>query len=79
MITNTLFEVPDRRKYTWTPPGDRARYQTDYILVKSCYKNQVKYTEMDSDHDISPKDTGGKETKREQKRRYNFYRHRKSF
>lgn len=58
VITNTFFEVPLRRRYTWTAPGDTARYQLDYILVKSRYKNQVKYShsffgaEIDSDHKL---------------------------
>ncbi|XP_025414509.1 craniofacial development protein 2-like [Sipha flava] len=42
VTTNTIFEVPLRRCYTWTAPGDTARYQLDYILVKSRSKNQVK-------------------------------------
>uniref|UniRef100_A0A2S2PFK6 Craniofacial development protein 2 n=1 Tax=Schizaphis graminum TaxID=13262 RepID=A0A2S2PFK6_SCHGA len=39
VITNIFFEVPLRRRYTWTAPGDTARYQLDYILVKYRYKN----------------------------------------
>lgn len=58
VTSNTFFEVPLKRRYTWTAPGDTARYQLDYILVKSRYKNQVKYSpsfpgaEIDSDHKL---------------------------
>src|SRR6218665_2329949 len=34
VITNTW--------YTWTAPGDVARFQLDYILVKQRYRNSVK-------------------------------------
>jgi len=33
VIANTFFEVPLRRRYMWTAPGETARYQLDYILV----------------------------------------------
>lgn len=58
VITNTFFEVPLRKRYLWTAPRDTARYQLDYILVKSRYKNQVKYShsfpgaEIDCDHTL---------------------------
>jgi exonuclease III len=34
VITNTWFKNPKRRLYTWKSPGDRSRYQLDYVLVK---------------------------------------------
>jgi len=33
--TNTIFSQPKWRRYTWTMPGERARYQIDYILVRN--------------------------------------------
>lgn len=39
-------------------PGDIARYQIDYILVKNRFKNQVKFcktypsTDCESDHNL---------------------------
>lgn len=29
IVTNTMYEVPKRRRYTCKAPGDRARYQID--------------------------------------------------
>lgn len=58
IITNTMYEVPDRRKYTWTTPGNRERYQIDYILVKKKFRNQITSShsypgaEIDSDHKL---------------------------
>ena len=42
VVTNTFFNVPLRRWYTWRAPGDSGRYQIDYILVKRRYRNQIK-------------------------------------
>ncbi|XP_071455118.1 craniofacial development protein 2-like [Hetaerina americana] len=39
---NTLFEQHRRKRYTWKMPGDRARYQVDYIFVRTRYRNHVK-------------------------------------
>ena len=33
-LTNTIFQQHPRRWYTWVKPGDTARYQIDYIMVK---------------------------------------------
>lgn len=35
IITNTFFETPKRRRYTWNAPGDIDRFQIDFILVKN--------------------------------------------
>ena len=57
VITNTWFQVPKRRRYTWVSPGDQYRNQIDYILVKKRYRNQVKkaiaYPGADADTDHS--------------------------
>ena len=42
IISNTLFNHHKRRRYTWKMPGDQARYQLDYVLVKQRYRNGVK-------------------------------------
>ena len=34
VVTNTWFQHHPRRRYTWKQPGDLARYQIDYILVR---------------------------------------------
>lgn len=56
IITNTMFQVLERRKYTWKAPGDLRRFQIDYIIVKKRYRNQVTSihsypgSKIDSDH-----------------------------
>ena len=58
MITNTWFQHEKRRRYTWKAPGDTARYQLDYILVQSRYRNSVKNSrsmpgaDADTDHNL---------------------------
>jgi len=53
-----MLEVPKRRRYTWVAPGDTNRYQIDYILAKSRYKNQImtshsfRGAEIDSNHNL---------------------------
>ena len=55
-ITNTLFNQPLRRRYTWISPGDRVRNQIDYILIDKRWKtavlNSKTYpgTDCDTDH-----------------------------
>ncbi|XP_050439147.1 craniofacial development protein 2-like [Adelges cooleyi] len=41
-ISNTFFQVPKRRRYTWKAPIDIRRSQIDFILVKQKYRNQVR-------------------------------------
>ena len=58
LVTNTWFKHHKRRIYTWKKPGDSARYQIDYILVKKRFRNGVKnarsYPSADnySDHNL---------------------------
>jgi hypothetical protein len=40
IITNTIFQLYPRCRYTMLKPGDTARYQIDYIRVK----RNIKYT-----------------------------------
>jgi exonuclease III len=42
VITNTWFKKPKRRLYTWKSPGERSRFQLDYVLVKQRFRNSVK-------------------------------------
>ena len=57
-VTNTWFEHPKRRRYTWRTPGDRERYQLDYIMVQQRYRNSVKNScsypgaDADTDHNL---------------------------
>ena len=39
VIGNTTFKQPPRRLYTWVSPGDRARIQIDYVMVKRRWKS----------------------------------------
>ena len=41
-ITNTLFEHPNRRLYTWKSPGDIHCNQIDYIMINQRHRNSVK-------------------------------------
>ncbi len=58
MVANTWFQQEKRRRYTWKAPGDTARYQIDYILVKTRYRNSVKNAktypgaDADTDHNL---------------------------
>src|SRR6218665_3525325 len=58
IITNTWFQQEKRRRYTWKVPGDGARYQPDYIMVKERYRNSVKKAktlpgaDINSDHNL---------------------------
>ena len=56
IVTNTTFKQPPRRLYTWKSPGDVARNQIDYILIRNRFRNAVKDTrtypgaDVHSDH-----------------------------
>jgi hypothetical protein len=58
VVTNTWFKQEKRRIYTWKQPGDLARYQIDYIMVKERYRNSVKSShaypgaDADTDHNL---------------------------
>ena len=41
LITNTLFNHPKRRRYTWMSPGKTYRNQIDYILIDKSWKTAV--------------------------------------
>ena len=41
VIGNTLFPHHPRRLYTWQSPGDRARNQIDYIIVKRRWRSAL--------------------------------------
>ena len=42
VITNTLFQHPERKLYTWKSPGDACRNQIDYIMINTRFRNCVK-------------------------------------
>lgn len=58
IVSNTYFELPKRRLYTWKMPGDLGRYQIDYILVKSRHRNQITVcktypgADLNTDHNL---------------------------
>uniref|UniRef100_A0A8D8X5H0 Craniofacial development protein 2 n=1 Tax=Cacopsylla melanoneura TaxID=428564 RepID=A0A8D8X5H0_9HEMI len=58
IITNTMFQQPLSRRYTWTAPGGNARYQIDYILVKRNLQKNVLQSktypgaDINSDHNL---------------------------
>ena len=58
VVTNTWFENHRRRRYTWKTPGDRDRYQIDFILIRQRYRNAVKNSKVypgadaDTDHNL---------------------------
>lgn len=58
IVSNTWFDQPKRRRYTWKAPGETGRYQLDYLLVKQRYRNSVKScksypgADCDSDHNL---------------------------
>ncbi|XP_063636139.1 uncharacterized protein LOC134806748 [Cydia splendana] len=57
-ITNTMFEMPKRRRYTWKMPGDIARFQIDYIIARTNSKKHIRSSHaypgpnIDSDHNL---------------------------
>ena len=55
VVTNTWFKHEKRRRYIWKRPGDTARFQLNYILVKQRYRNSAKnsrsYPGADDDSD----------------------------
>ena len=58
VATNTCFQQPKIRIYTWKIPGDRHRKQLDYILTRTRYRNSVNNSlsypgaDIGSDHNL---------------------------
>ena len=56
MVSNTWFKMDKRKRYTWKQPGDKARFQLDYILVRQRHRNSIKRActfpgaDADTDH-----------------------------
>ena len=42
VITNTLFQQPKRRLYTWTSPDGQHRNQIDYILCSQRWRSSIQ-------------------------------------
>ena len=57
-LTNTYFELPERRLYTWTSPDDQYKTQIDYILGRrrrrSAFQSVKTRPDADcgSDHEL---------------------------
>jgi hypothetical protein len=47
-----MVQKPKRRLYTWKSPGDRSRYQLDYVLLKQRFRNGVKDVQIMTGADI---------------------------
>lgn len=74
VIANTLFQQPLRRRYTWIQPGDVARYQIDYIILRKKHKRCIQQcktypgADICSDHNVVIMDfklQGGRRTFRQ--------------
>jgi len=58
IVMYTWFKKRKTKLYTWKSPGDRKRYQIDYILVKQCFRNSIRDVktlpgaDIDSDHNL---------------------------
>ena len=42
IVSNSWFENPKRRRYTWVSPDMNTRNQIDYILINRRFRNSVK-------------------------------------
>ena len=57
-IANTLFEQPNRRKYTWMAPNGITRNQIDYIITRNRWKSNILNcrtfpgADCDTDHQL---------------------------
>ncbi|XP_068084647.1 craniofacial development protein 2-like, partial [Anabrus simplex] len=58
IITNTLFQLPKRRLYTWTSPDGKCCNQIDYILCSQRWRSAVQSSktrpgaDCGSDHEL---------------------------
>jgi hypothetical protein len=58
VVMNMWLKKRKTKLYTWKSPGDRNRYQIDYILVKQCFWNSIRDVktfpgaDIDSDHNL---------------------------
>jgi Metal-dependent hydrolase len=46
------FKKRNSKLYTWKSPGERKRYQIDYILVKQHFRNSIRDVKTFADADI---------------------------
>ena len=51
VITNTLFQQPKRRLYTWTSPDGQHRNQIDYILCS--HDGEALYSQQKQDWELT--------------------------
>ena len=54
VISNTLFRLHDRHRYTWNSPNGVKKTQIDYIMISKQWKQSVNNlsADCDSDHNI---------------------------
>ena len=58
VVINTWFKKRTTKLYTWKSPGDRKRYQINYILVKQHFRSSTLDVKtlpgayIDSDHNL---------------------------
>jgi hypothetical protein len=66
VVMNTWFKKIKTKLYTWKSPGDRNRYQIDYILVKQRFRNSIRDVktlpgaDIDSDHNLTSSTSANK-------------------
>ena len=57
-VGNTWFELPKRRKYTWTSPNGEHRNQIDYIICRQQWRTSIRSVntrpgaDCGSDHEL---------------------------
>jgi hypothetical protein len=42
IVTNTSFKKRKTKLYAWKSPGDRKRYQIDYIMVMQRFRDSIR-------------------------------------
>lgn len=52
-ITNTFFQLPARRLYTWESPSGMARNQIDFVLLHQQFKKDIKSAQAYPGADVS--------------------------
>jgi Metal-dependent hydrolase len=58
VVMNTWFKKRKTKLFTWKSPGNKNRYQIDYILVKQGFMNSIRDVktlpgaDIDSDHNL---------------------------
>ena len=53
VVTNTFFQHPPRKLYTWKSPGDVTRNKIDCVMISQRFKNSVKQAKICPGADIN--------------------------